>query len=204
MSVYVPGKEIRKLFSIGNSQLRLWADSGKIDYLQPNNGRRIYKISDVKDILGYKEANKNKTKIIYCRVSSNKQKEDLKRQVEDLSKRYPNHEVIQDIGSGINWKRKGFIRLLDKVYKREVSEVVVANKDRLCRFAYDLVLEQIFTRFECEVLVDSIDNRHYTQDEELVEDLIAITTVFVARTHGQRSASKKRTRKQEHDEVNKS
>ena len=72
-----------------------------------------------------------KTKIIYARVSSNHQKEDLQRQIQDLQTAYPTHKLIRDIGSGLNYKRKGFQRLLEFVHQGTVEEIVVTHKDRL-------------------------------------------------------------------------
>jgi len=73
-----------------------------------------------------------KAKVCYARVSSEHQRGDLERQIADLRKHYPGHEIISDIGSGLNWKRKGFISLLERVYSNGIEEVVVTRKDCLC------------------------------------------------------------------------
>lgn len=78
-------------------------------------------------------------KICYCRVSSNKQKEDLERQKQVMKELYPNHELISDIGSGLNEKRKGYLKLLDYAIKGELKELVISNKDRLCRYGFDTI-----------------------------------------------------------------
>lgn len=138
----------------------------------------------------------SKKKYIYARVSSNHQKQDLERQVNELTQAYPDHEVITDIGSGINFKRKGLETILEHVLKEMVQEVVVAYKDRLCRFGYDLI-DFIFRKTNTTLLVHSKrdDIQEFKDDQkELAEDLLAITTVFVARNNGRRSAINKKRR----------
>jgi len=85
--------------------LRRWAEAGKISFKRTEGGKRLYCIQDVhKHYNGGKEIQqKEKKKICYARVSSQHQRHDLKRQVEALQKEYPSHEIIQDIGSGLNW-----------------------------------------------------------------------------------------------------
>lgn len=78
---------------------------------------------------------REKKKVCYARVSSSKQKRDLERQIENLKKHYPDHEIISDIGSGVNYRRKGFQAILERVYSGDnIGEVVITHKDRLCRY----------------------------------------------------------------------
>ena len=95
---------------------------------------------------------------------------------------------IQDIGSGINFKRRGLITLLDKVFRGEVQEVVVAHKDRLSRFGTEM-FELIFKRFgvSFKVLSDTDNKEPIT---ELAKDLLSVVTVFTARYYGQRNYTK--------------
>jgi hypothetical protein len=113
--------------------------------------------------------------VVYCRVSSAKQSDDLQRQVEHMRAQFPGHRVITDVGSGINFKRKGLPTLLGEAQRGRVRQVVVAHRDRLCRFAFDLV-EWILTQGGATLLV-----QHGKQDlqHEFSEDLMAI--VHVAR-----------------------
>ncbi|CAG8723819.1 1168_t:CDS:2, partial [Dentiscutata heterogama] len=134
-----------------------------------------------------------KKKICYARVSSDKQKEDLDRQCEHLREKYPDHELIKDIGSGLNWKRKGFTSILERSFH---DEVVVARKDRLCRFAYELV-EWIFGKNDTKILVLGSDvNVDDTESGELAEDLLSIVTIFTARHNGLRSAQNRKRRRE--------
>ena len=107
---------------------------------------------DVEKIFGNQERINEKKKICYARVSSEKQKEDLDRQCEYLRQKCPDHELIKDIGSGLNWKRKGFTSILERSYQRDIEEVVVTHKDRLCRFAFELV-EWIFSKHDTKIVV---------------------------------------------------
>src|SRR5690606_21019018 len=109
----------------------------------------------------------------YCRVSSHKQKDDLDRQKEFMRKQYPNHEIVFDIGSGINFKRKQFLWLLEQASIGNVKEVVVAHRDRLCRFGFELI-EWFFTKHNVKLMV--LDDSKSSPQQELVTDLLSIIT----------------------------
>ena len=94
------------------------------------------------------------------------------------------YQIITDIGSGINYRKKGLDKMIDLVLSRKVDKVVVLYKDRLLRFGYEL-LEGLFTRFGTKIEV--IDNTEKTENEELVEDLIQIVTVFSTRLQDKRA-----------------
>ena len=93
-------------------------------------------------------------------------------------------EIISDVGSGINYKRKGLLELLEKIMSDEVSKVVVLYKDRLSRFGFELI-EYVSSLHECEIEI--IDNTQKTEQEELVEDLVQIITVFSCKLQGKRA-----------------
>jgi len=80
-----------------------------------------------------------KEQIVYCRVSSNKQKEELQRQVEYMKLKYPTYTIIQDIGSSLNFNRKGLKEIIDKAINGKIEELVIAYKDRLCRIGFELI-----------------------------------------------------------------
>lgn len=146
-----------------------------------------------------------KITIGYCRVSSPKQKDDLERQVENMntyliSQGKP-YQIITDIGSGINYSKKGLDEMIDLVLSRKVDKVVILYKDRLLRFGYEL-LESLFARFGTTIEV--VDNTEKTENEELVEDLIQIITVFSARLQGKRAhKAKKMVEELKSDDSNK-
>jgi len=171
--------------------LRKWEKEEKIEAIRAPGGKRLYSVESL-DKLFHVET-KKKEKVCYTRVSSAKQKEDLERQVESLKTKYPEHRIIQDIGSGLNWKRKGFTSILESVYIRDIEEVVVLHKDRLCRFGIELV-EFIFEKAGCKLLVHNKNDHHETTaEQELAEDLLSIVTVFVARNNGKRQQFTEKT-----------
>jgi len=108
----------------------------------------------------------NKRNICYCRVSTSSQKEDLERQVEYFRCKYPDYEIVKDIGSGLNFKRKGFNTILDSAFK---GEIVVTHKDRLCRFGFELVL-RIIESTNGKILV--LDKEETSPEKELVNDIL--------------------------------
>lgn len=126
--------------------------------------------------------------VCYARVSTAKQKQALDRQVEWLSQQYPQAEVVRDIASGLNFKRKGLKTILERALSGEQLTVIVSYRDRLARFAFDLV-EWIISRSGGKVVVlNKIDS---SPQSELVSDLMAIITVFSARLRGLRNYRKK-------------
>jgi predicted site-specific integrase-resolvase len=177
-----------KELCISIQTLRKWIDEDKIPHRKTPGGHRLI------DIDAYIEG---KTKLItpetegrksvfYCRVSSSKQRDDLERQVSLAQEKYPNHEIIKDIGSGISWKRKGILSVLEGVMRGEIKEVVVFHRDRLCRFGYDLI-EFIFKSNNASLVVhDDLSEEHKSTEQELAEDLMAIVTVFSCRQMGKR------------------
>ena len=179
--------EFSKLISRTPQTLRNWDLLGK---LKPHhtgaNGYRYYSHQQLNELLGIIDVQR---KVIgYCRVSSNKQKDDLIRQVENMDKYLSSlnceYEIIQDIGSGINYSKKGLKSLLKKINNKEISKIVVFYKDRLLRFGFELV-EYVANLNGCEIEV--LDNTKKTGQQELVEDLIQIVTVFSCKLQGKRA-----------------
>jgi len=193
---YRGAQEIRKTYEISSETLRRWNNQGKISSIRTPGGNRLYSVVDVEKIFGNQERINEKKKICYARVSSEKQKEDLDRQCEYLRQKCPDHELIKDIGSGPNWKRKGFTSILERSYQRDIEEVVVTHKDRLCRFAFELV-EWIFSKHDTKIVVLGSDiNVDDTESGELAEDLLSIVTIFTARHNGLRSAENRKRRRE--------
>lgn len=129
----------------------------------------------------------------YCRVSTTSQKDNLKTQIENVktymySKGYQ-FEIISDIGSGINYNKKGLQELISKICNKEVLKIVILYKDRLVQFGYELI------EYLCQingVEIEIIDNTEYSKEQELTDDLIQIITVFANRLYGQRSKKTKK------------
>jgi len=180
-TTYTPG-QLSRLLGVTTNTLIEWEKTGKLKSAKTNGGHRRYIYERIKCEEDIQE--KGKKNIIYARVSSSKQRSDLERQIATLQQRYPKHEVIQDIGSGINFKRRGLRSLLDQVFEGNVSEVVVAHRDRLSRFGFELFID-IFKRFGVRIqVVGSEDVQE--PSEVLVNDILSIITVFTARYYGSR------------------
>ena len=203
-AVYLPAVQIQKTYAISRSTLRAWAESGKIHVLRAGgDGKRLYKLADIELVLGVPEheaeADQQRRRICYARVSSTHQRGDLDRQCAFLREHYPEHELIHEIGSGLNFKRPRFVALLDAIHSGLVEELVVTDKDRLCRFGSDLVqwlLDKTHTRFV--VHGEDVGERGADPDtnHELSDDIISIITFFTARHNGQRSARNRKRRRE--------
>ena len=175
--------------------LRNWDKNGT---LKPSHitsgGTRYYSQEQLNHFLGLKSKTNMDKKIIgYCRVSSHKQKDDLERQIENVraymyAKGYQ-FEIISDIGSGLNYNKKGLNQLIDMITNSEVDKIVVLYKDRLIRFGYELI-ENICEKYGTKIEV--IDNTEKIEEQELVEDLIQIVTVFSCRLQGKKANKAKK------------
>lgn len=160
--------------------LRKYADNGLIPCFRVPNGDRRFDVSTI--------VNSRTATVCYARVSTTKQRADLTRQCDYLREKYPDAEVIADIGSGLNFKRKGLTALLERAMSGERLTVVVSYRDRLARLSFELV-ESIITRTGGKVVV--LNQISTSPNAELVSDLMAIITVFSARLHGLRSYKQK-------------
>lgn len=128
--------------------------------------------------------------LLYARVSSRSQKSDLEQQIKFLAAHYPDAEIITDIASGLNFKRKGLQTLLDRVLTNTCKLVVIAHKDRLCRFGFDLIA-WLCQRQQTEILV--LNQTNLSPEREMVEDILAIIHVFSCRLYGLRKYKKQIT-----------
>jgi putative resolvase len=165
---WVPIREACEFYGKSPGTLRAWGDKGIIECKRTPTGQRVFNIRP-NDVYGNKLPTKKA--YIYVRVSSKKQENDLVRQLLFLQNKYPEHFIVKDIGSGLNYKRKGFLKLIDEVGEGKVSEVVVFSKDRLCRFGFELV-EHIFNKNNTKLVVhEQIDK---SPEEEFTEDILAI------------------------------
>ncbi len=187
--------QFSKMIGKNPQTLREWDKKGifKAHHVAPT-GYRYYSQEQLNYFLGIKGIKSTDRKVIgYCRVSSHKQKDDLKRQIENvktymLARGYQ-FEVITDIGSGINYNNKGLNQLIDMITNSEVEKVVILYKDRLLRFGFELV-ENLCVKYG--TTIEIIDTTEKTEEQELVEDLIQIITVFSSRLQGKRANKAKK------------
>ena len=178
---YVCGAEVKKILGVADATLREWADTGKIKSFRTPGGQRRYEVSEM--FKGPTAITKPKNGIVYARVSSGKQRDDLDRQVAFLRIMYPDHIVITDIASGINWKRKGLKTILELANKGDIYEVVVAARDRLCRFAFELIEHTLSIN---SVRITVLNASEMSPEQELSDDLLSIVQIFCCRRNGKR------------------
>lgn len=125
----------------------------------------------------------NRAVVLYARVSSRAQQPDLNRQVAALSSLYPNAEIVSEVGGGLNFRRKKLLALLERVFKGDVRMVVVAHKDRLARFGFDL-FRWLCEQNRCELVV--LNETSLSPEREMVEDIASILHCFSSRLYGLR------------------
>lgn len=187
MDVFISTKETRKLLGVATATLINWDNKGKTGTSRTPQGRRIYNKKDVLAIANSNQIIVKKQQICYARVSSKKQMDDLERQKDFFKSRYPDCILVTDIGSGINWKRKGLKTILEQAMSGTLEEVVVAHRDRLCRFAFEL-FELLFQMYSVKLTVLDHDDSKST-DNELAEDILSIVHVYSCRQMGKRRYS---------------
>lgn len=161
---------------------RKYADEGKIEIIKNEAGQRLYNAQSY--IRGATRA----SFICYCRVSSAKQKDDLKRQVEFMQNQYPEAEVIKDIGSGLNFKRKGLRAILDRLLRGDQLTIIVTCRDRLTRFGFELI-QYLVEHNGGKILVQG--QTVYCPESEMVADVLRIIHIFSVRVHGLRKYKQK-------------
>lgn len=180
--------EAAKTLGVTPKTLRLWEKEGKIKSYKTDGGHRRY---NLQELLGGKK--EKSLTVAYARVSSHDQKSDLERQCHVLelycaTKGY-DFEVISDLGSGMNYKKKGLIRLIKLICSNQIDRLVITHKDRLLRFGSELIFS-LCEHFGVEV---NIINRteDSTFEEDLAKDVLEIIAVFSARLYGSRSHKNK-------------
>jgi predicted site-specific integrase-resolvase len=201
-AAFVTSRVATKALGVKEDALRTWSEEGLIPSIRTPGNHRRYNISEFIRIRGNVQAQetliKEKESICYCRVSSQGQKDDLERQVEYMQRRFPEHRIIRDIGSGINFKRRGLRTILELACKGHLEEVVVAYRDRLCRFAFELI-EWIFSLHGVKLVVLNEDLES-SESGELAEDLLSIIHVFNCRIQGRRKYKDRKTEDLEEQE----
>lgn len=204
MSLLSIGK-FAKQSGISQSTLRKMHKSGKLvpSYIS-SAGTRYYTEEQLQSLMRKGKGDVlAKPAIGYCRVSTPSQKDDLQTQVDNVrtymcAKGYQ-FEIIEDVGSGINYTKSGLQTLIRKINNKEISKVVVLYNDRLVCFGFELI------EYLCalnDVELEIIDNTTQSKEQELSDDLIQIVTVFANRLYGQRSKRTKQLIKEVKNNVN--
>ncbi|MCT7972367.1 IS607 family transposase [Laspinema olomoucense] len=179
MARYVKPKEAAQILGVHERTLRRWDENGSIETIRTPAGQRRYNVESY----AAKSGNDKRKVVIYARVSSRAQQSDLNRQVAALSNLYPEAEIISEIGGGLNFKRKKMLALLGQVLSGDVRMVVIAHKDRLARFGFDL-FRWLCEQNRCELMV--LNETSLSPEREMVEDILAILHCFSSRLYGLR------------------
>jgi predicted site-specific integrase-resolvase len=196
--MYKP-QEFAEMIGVSVKTLQRWDTSGKLKSNRSPTDRRYYTHKQYVDYTGESQTKHGKT-IIYTRVSTTNQKDDLNNQIEFL-KQYANakgmivDEIFEDIGSGLNYNRKKWNKLIDDCMQGEIKTILVAHKDRFIRFGYEW-FEKFLKLNGVEIIV--VNNEKLSPQEELVNDLISVIHVFSCKIYGLRKYKK---RIKEDDEI---
>ena len=183
--------QFAKLLNVTVKTLQNWDKQGTLKAYRTPTNQRFYTEEQLNQVLGLSNENQDKKqglKIGYCRVSTHNQKNRLQNQ-EEFLRSYTNakgvilDEVFTDIGSGINYNRKNFNKILELVEAGEISEIYVTYKDRFVRFGFDW-FNNFCEKHGAEIIV--LNQPSTSPEQELAEDLLNIVTVFSARSHGLR------------------
>ena len=194
MRRYVGISEAAKALGVSPDTLRRWEATGKITSERTAGGHRRYDLAKLKPELFHLGQDVSRKTIAYARVSSHDQKPDLERQKQVLelycTRQGWTFEVVSDVGSGMNYRKKGLRRLLDAIIEDKVGRLVITHKDRLLRFGAELVFS-ICEAKQVEVVILN-QGEDTTFEEDLAKDVLEIITVFSARLYGSRSRKNKR------------
>lgn len=195
---YVSGKEASEILGIHQRTLYQWEEKGQIETIRTPGNKRLYNVekflmerNNIDDNkVNYEQYNEvEKLNIIYARVSTYGQKNDLERQIKELKDSYPNYILIEDIGSGMNLNRRGLRKIIDWAIDGKVNELIVTYKDRLARYGYELI-EYIINKCSKGKIEILNKQKEKEPEEELVQDVLQIMNIFVARMNGLRRYGK--------------
>lgn len=181
-------KEFAKLINVSVKTLQRWDYEGKLKAYRNAADRRFYTHQQYEEYMGISSKHSGKT-VIYARVSSQNQKDDLNNQIEFL-RQFANangwivDEIITDIGSGLNYNRKNWNNLLKACFDRQVSHIIIAHKDRFVRFGFDWF--ENFLKDQCGTNITIVNNEKLSPEKEMIQDLISIIHVFSCRIYGLR------------------
>ena len=190
---FVPIRAAAKELGVRKETLRAWERAGKIDPPERTpSGQRRYDLAKLRH-LAPRTTSSGRTTVAYARVSSHDQREDLVRPIALLESfcaaNGRMYETIQDLGSGLNDRQKGLRTLIRRIGSGEIGRLVITHKDRLLRFGSDLVFA-LCEQFGTEVVIVNASEEASFEDE-LVQDVLEIITVFSARLYGSRSHKNK-------------
>ncbi|EJB38597.1 IS607 family transposase [Helicobacter pylori] len=184
-------KEVLKILKISRVTLWKYVKSGKIRVKQEPNGYYIYNDSDVYSLAGIEDGRLN---VVYARVSTQKQKQDLQNQIENCisfinAKGISVDSIYSDIKSGMSLDRKGFMELLNAVMAFKIKAVYISYKDRLARLSYELV-EKLFSDYGTKIVIIN-QCESISLEQELFEDIMQTIHSFSMKMYSKRRIAKK-------------
>ena len=186
--------EASEMIGMSVVTLRSWIKQGKVNVSMTQGNHYRISEEELNRIMSITPKKSQDRRVVgYCRVSSKKQEDDLQRQVEYvkqycIAKGYK-YFIIEDVGSGINYKKPGLTSLIESVIHNKIEKVVVLYKDRLLRFGFELI--ETLCRYY-DVDIEIIDTTEKTEEQELVEDMIQIITAFSCKLQGKRANKAKK------------
>jgi len=191
---YIGKKKALEILGISALTLLKLEELNKIEVIKTIGGHRKYNVMKyIKENRKESESkekdnklnNKEKLNLCYVRVSTNGQKNDLEHQKKYMIKKYPNYEIIEDIGSGINFNRKGLRKIIKLGIEGKINKLIVAYKDRLTRFGFELIEDLIKEYSNGEIIIENEKDEKEPKDE-LVDDVLQILNVYTAKMNGLR------------------
>lgn len=184
--------EFAKLIGVAVTTLQRWDREGKLVSLRTPTNRRLYTDEHLAQIIGLRSGNSEQKTVGYVRVSSQSQKSDLENQIAVLEQYCLSSGIIvdewvQEIAGGLNFKRKKFLKVIDQIILGQIDKLIIAHKDRLARFGFDLIAH-ICEIHNCELVV--MNSQKLSPEQEMVEDVMTILHCFSARLYGLRNYKK--------------
>ena len=194
---FITRKELLSTLKVSHNTVYAMVQRGELEVVKAGR-HNMYNLDKFLRNQGIKKENQ-KINICYCRVSSRKQEEDLSRQVEMMENLYPDYQIVQDVGSGLNMKRKGLMKIINLAIAGQIGNLVVAFKDRLARFGFELI-EEIIVKYSDGKITVLNNKEEKTPLEEITEDILSIMNIYTAKINGLRKY-KKAIQKEIEDEM---
>lgn len=198
MEHFKGGKQAAEILGVHQRTLYLWEKKGLIETVRTPGNKRLYNVNKFLEDNKCKENicnnlddldKETRLNIAYIRVSSQNQKDDLERQKQLMVHKFPNHIIIEDIGSGLNLNKRGIRKIIHLAIEGKINELVVAYRDRLTRFGFELI-EEIINKYSKGKIVILSEPEKLEPEEEIVKDIMSIMNVYVAKINGLRKYKK--------------
>ena len=186
--------QFSRMINVKVKTLQKWDRDGVLVAKRTPTNRRYYTHQQYLEFIGETYVSKSRSNVIYARVSTRNQKDDLENQIEFLTnycknKGIPINDVYYDYGSGLNYKRKRWNQLIDDCIDGKIDTIIISYKDRFARFGFDWFATFLSTRFNVKIII--LNDIISSPEEELIQDLISIIHVFSCRIYGLRKYKKK-------------